>query len=342
MRPRVVRVRLAPCEPQRSVTRTAAQWNANRSATHKTPAAPIGPPSSHANPRQATGPRAKPKSVLLAKWGNWHPARYMHPACSYTVANKCYSKLATKHGILRKQNNRTRPTNSFRLVASPSLGISFGKNQVHSILEKGLVEIPRNVLRKAKFMRMNDSSTCYMSRMQIGEVIVIGRCPSQGPDSTIPLRVKEAPEGINSVGIPLQLCTLTNADFDGDEVWGLVSMTREGSRELEERWNQIWNVDPPKPIFEDVYTIAVINNIPPEVDPAILTTMTFDEMSEHPGGLMYESMAGMMMGTVIDGYKDNVVVMSTRTLEMPLLKKNLPLERTTCCLALIKMTRAVY
>ncbi len=307
------------------------------------------------------------------------------------VANKCYSKLATKHGILRKQNNGTRPTNSFRLVASPLIGISFGIGEVHRVVEKGWVEIPRRVLEKARFMRMDDSMKCYMSRMKVGEVIIVGRCPSQGPDSTIPLRVRMAPEGINSMGIPLQLCRLTNADFDGDEVWSLVPMTREGSEEAERRWHEIWVENPPRPVFEDVYHVAIENNIPSCVDPAILTTMTFDEMSEHPGGPMYDSMllkpkswnamynvmtsktywkttiprsedgmfntamgrhglsvpygymrAGMMIGTVVDMHKQKFVINSTKIPEIPELKRAPVIERTSCCLGLTKMTRAVY
>lgn len=307
------------------------------------------------------------------------------------IASKCYSKLATKHGILRKQNNGTRPTNSFRLVASPSIAIRFGTMEPHTLVDDGWVEVPKRVLEKARFMRMSDTSLCYLSKMQIGEVIVIGRCPSQGPDSTIPLKVREAPEGVNSIGIPLQLCTLTNADFDGDEVWGYVPMTKEGSREAEQRWTEIWERDPPKPIFRDVYKVAVENEISPLVDPAILTTMTFDEMSEHEGGPMYESMllkpkswktmhsvmtskdywkttvsrsehgmfntamgrhglsvpygymrAGMMMGTVVDMHKNKVVVNSSKAPQIPVLKQNPQMQRTTCCLALTKMTRAVY
>ncbi|KAK1827746.1 hypothetical protein QBC39DRAFT_333875 [Podospora conica] len=246
------------------------------------------------------------------------------------MAAKCYSKLATKFGILRKQNNGTRPTNSFRLVASPSIAITFGTEKPHTVIDDGWVEVPRRVLDKARFIRMSDSSMYYMPKMIIGEVIVVGRCPSQGPDSTIPLR----------------LCTLTTADFDGDEVWAL-------------------------PIFIDAYKTAVENNIPSWVDPAMLTTMTFDEMSEHQGGPMYENMllkpksseegmfniaigrhglaipygyirAGMMMGTVVDMYKNKISIGSTNVPQMPNPRVDINMKRTSCCLGLTKITRAVY
>lgn len=169
-------------------------------------------------------------------------------------------------------------------------------------------------------------------------------------------------------------------------------MTRHGSEEAERRWNEIWTLDPPKPIFEEAYKVAVENEIPSWVDPAILTTMTFDEMSEHKGGPMYDDMLlkpkswntmynvmrsdnywkstiprseqgmfntamgrhglsvpygymreGMMMGKTVDMHNSDVTVMSRYVPEIPALKRGyLNMKRTTCCLALTKMTRAVY
>lgn len=50
---------------------------------------------------------------------------------------------------------------------------------------------------------------------------------------------------MHSIGIPLQLCTLTNADFDGDEVWALVPMTKKRCEEAEEEWKTMCKTDPP-------------------------------------------------------------------------------------------------
>ncbi|KAI0435736.1 hypothetical protein F4803DRAFT_573954 [Xylaria telfairii] len=47
-------------KPQGRGTRTAVKPQRGVTPTHKTPAAPIGPPSSHANPRQATAPALNP------------------------------------------------------------------------------------------------------------------------------------------------------------------------------------------------------------------------------------------------------------------------------------------
>lgn len=48
-------------------------------------------------------------------------------------------KMATKFGILRKRNNGTRPTNSFRLVASPSIAVTFGTEKPHMVVDEGHV-----------------------------------------------------------------------------------------------------------------------------------------------------------------------------------------------------------
>ncbi|CVL09217.1 uncharacterized protein FMAN_15457 [Fusarium mangiferae] len=73
-------------------------------------------------------------------------------ATAEEVAEKCYGKLATRFGILSKNNNGTRPTNSFRLVASPMTGVSFGEGSKHEMLPTGYVDIPRTVLKNVKFV----------------------------------------------------------------------------------------------------------------------------------------------------------------------------------------------
>ncbi|KAK5651106.1 hypothetical protein OQA88_13269 [Cercophora sp. LCS_1] len=170
------------------------------------------------------------------------------------IASKCYGKLATKHGIPRKQNNGT---NSMRKVASPSIGIEFGAVKELSLINKGWIEVPTWVLEKVRFLRRTDLGMYYLSKLRIGEAIVIGRCPSQGPDSAIPLKVKAAPNGINACA-PLE-----NAEFDGGEVYGLVPIMAEGIGEAKDRWHKRWIVNRPEPIFEEVFHVAVENDMKP-------------------------------------------------------------------------------
>ncbi|KAM3497494.1 hypothetical protein MY10362_009155 [Beauveria mimosiformis] len=206
------------------------------------------------------------------------------------AAKHCYDKIATKNGILRKQNNGCRPLNSNRLVASPLEGIRFGDVDMHEMVPMGWVELPRRVMNRARYMYVAEDGKCSMRKIEEGECIVIGRCPSQGPESTVPVRVRPAPPGVNSIRTPLELCELTNLDFDGDEVWEWVPMTLAGKREMEERWRDFWITNPPRNVFRPVYDVAVANSISPKIDPAVLTTMTFKEMSMHKGGKMYDSM----------------------------------------------------
>lgn len=90
-----------------------------------------------------------------------------------------------------------------------------------------------------------------MRKLVTGDVAVIGRCPSQGPDNTIAVTVRQAPESVNSARTPLELRNLTKVDFDGDEVWIRVPMALSGINELIERWNVLWIVNPPRLVFRN-------------------------------------------------------------------------------------------
>lgn len=88
------------------------------------------------------------------------------------------------------------------------------------------------------------------------------------------------------------MCNLNNADFNGDELWMLTSMTLARMREAVEQWKMVWctGTGTVRLVFADVIRAARTNGITPEVDPAILTAMMFDEIKTHPGEGMYESM----------------------------------------------------
>lgn len=194
------------------------------------------------------------------------------------IVDHCFKKVAGKRGLMRKSCNGCRPTNTMRLVASPSVG------PVHTI------EIPDRVLRRSVFMYIFEDGRCSTRKLEVGDVIVVGRCPSQGADSALPMKVVRGKPNVNSVRIPLELCNLTNADFDGDELWMFVPMTLKGMMEAEQSWNRVWSQSTIKSVFGDVTTVAKENDIPLWLDPAMLSTMTFEEMSEHKGGSMYDSM----------------------------------------------------
>jgi hypothetical protein len=41
------------------------------------------------------------------------------------------------------------------------------------------------VLKKAKFVHLSGGRYCCIKNMEINKTIIVGRCPSQKPDSTI-------------------------------------------------------------------------------------------------------------------------------------------------------------
>lgn len=89
--------------------------------------------------------------------------------------------------------------------------------------------------------------------------------------------------GVNSVRVPLEICSPTNADFDGHEMWMLALMTLVAMREA---WERVWIRSSVSTVFEAADRIAIEN----ELDSAILTTMTFEQMATHKGGDMYTFM----------------------------------------------------
>lgn len=104
------------------------------------------------------------------------------------------------------------------------------------------------------------------------------------------MKVAIGKPGVSSIRIPLELCSLTNADFDGDEMWMFALMSLASMREASGCWDRFWNRRPIDYVLKSVYETALLNDIPTTFDPAMLTTMTLEEMGTHKGGGMYKSM----------------------------------------------------
>ncbi|KAI6986062.1 hypothetical protein KC359_g8917 [Hortaea werneckii] len=194
------------------------------------------------------------------------------------ISDHCYNRIKGKKGILRKSCNGCRPVNSFRLVISPG------------DLEPGYISIPRRVMDRARFMYVSGDGRCRMRKMRDGMVIMMGRCPSQGADSALPMKIMTADGDVSSVRICPESCIPTNADFDGDEVYMIPPASADSESELNDLWYERWQSKIIKPVFEPAKRIAKKNGLDDSFDPAMLSTMTFEEMSEHPGGEMYDSM----------------------------------------------------
>lgn len=74
---------------------------------------------------------------------------------------------------MRRVDNRTRPTNSFRLMASPFIAISLGNIEKHEYMEPGYAEIPRMMLRRAKFVHLSEGGLCTPRRLKVADYLGI-------------------------------------------------------------------------------------------------------------------------------------------------------------------------
>lgn len=87
---------------------------------------------------------------------------------------------------------------------------------------------------------------------------------------------------------------MSNADFDGDELWTFVRISTSSMAEARAEGKGVLRYDviygSVEYVPENAYENAKLNVIPTLVDPAMLTTITLDKMSEHPGKPIYESM----------------------------------------------------
>ena len=188
------------------------------------------------------------------------------------VANFCFDALAKKNGILRKQCNSARPTNSFRFVASPSRGPT------------NTIWLPKQIFDKGTFLFMGRDGYYKSVKMKEGDPVVFGRCPSQGKNSALPMIVRMS--DTDSMRVPLDICKLNNTDFDGDEDWGLACASEDAREQLFEAVERVWGDG--AGIFEELTEIGREHGSDDTIDPAMYTTMPFEDMESHSGGRAYE------------------------------------------------------
>lgn len=79
------------------------------------------------------------------------------------MAEFCFKKLARKNGILRKQCNSTRPTNTFRFVVSPSIG------------PKNTIYLPDENFTKGVFLFLGADGHYKETKIKERDVVVFGR-----------------------------------------------------------------------------------------------------------------------------------------------------------------------
>jgi hypothetical protein len=63
----------------------------------------------------------------------------------------------------------------------------------------GVIQVPCTILDRARYVHVSEDGRFSMRKLKPRMIVMIGRCPSQGPDSTLPMRVAAESEGVNSV-----------------------------------------------------------------------------------------------------------------------------------------------
>lgn len=293
------------------------------------------------------------------------------------VSKFCFDRISGKRGLLRKSSNGTRPTNTFRFVASPSEG------------PINAVYLPHHFFDKAQFVYMYPNGRCIMKKVAVGQTIVVGRCPAQGEESTLPVVALRGEKGSSSIRIPLEMCPRTNADFDGDEIYGIVPASEGSQKEADEMMEKAWRGF--DNIIDNVSKIVIESGGNPEVDPAMYTTMPLEDMETHPGGRIYELLMlkpkswkvmvktmlndtywkswvtrseqgimntimgrhgiagpygymrlGMMLGTCVITSSNKITVNSSPRPGLPCVDVYPGMDRITCSSAMTKLTKVMY
>jgi hypothetical protein len=202
----------------------------------------------------------------------------------------CNERIAGKNGLLRKSCNGSRPTNSCRFVASPPLSSEslsiFGSES----WPMGVISVPPVLMRKGLFVHVSADGRCSTKRLREGDKVVLGRCPSQGQDSALPVVVVAGSEDQSSVRVPLEMCSRNNVDFDGDEVWFKVPATKVGMEELDAAWVRVWGSSRVTDVLKHTKSILSGKVSNDSIDPVMYSTMPLEDMESHPGGELYETL----------------------------------------------------
>lgn len=151
----------------------------------------------------------------------------------------------------------------------------------------GYINIPNEFFDKGKFLFITEDGRLETVKMEEGDLVAYGRCPSQGVDSALPMKVKRASKEEFSKRVPLDVCKLNNADFDGDEAWMYKAGSKDAITELSAARDRIWAREGRTSIYFDVVKMVHDLGGDPNVHPLICTTMPLEEMIDHLGGKLY-------------------------------------------------------
>lgn len=77
---------------------------------------------------------------------------------------------------------------------------------------------PNELFDKAIFIFMEVDGMFKTKKLLEGDVVLVGRCPTTGPDNQVPMTARRVKSNEKSCRALIDLSKLNNLDFDGDEV----------------------------------------------------------------------------------------------------------------------------
>jgi hypothetical protein len=150
----------------------------------------------------------------------------------------------------------------------------------------GYIYLPNEVFDKGVFLFMSEDGKFSTVKLKEEDLVMYRRCPSQGRDSALPMKVRRVETGVFSMRVPLDVCNMNNTDFDGDEAWVIKGGSKDGVAEMEAAWNREWVESGRESIYSKM--TRLVNEV--GGDPAMYTTMPLEDMIDHPGGEMDETL----------------------------------------------------
>ena len=153
------------------------------------------------------------------------------------VSNYCLGRIKGKNGILHKQCNSTRLTKTMRCMEStvkPVVGASMAEQQ-------GYICLLNVFFNKGNLLFMAEDGKIDTAKLIQEDLVIYGMCPSQGKDSALPLKAKTTVEGEFSMRVPLDVCRISDTNFNSDEAWLFRPTIKDVCKDLSVAWNRIWN-----------------------------------------------------------------------------------------------------
>ena len=197
-----------------------------------------------------------------------------------TSLNYCLGMIKGKIGILHKQCNSIRLTNTMSCMESP----------VKPDLNASMAEQLGYIYLLSEFLFMAEDGKFDTAKLMEKDLVKYGRCTSQAMDGALLLKARRTVEGESSMRVPLDVCSKTNTKFKCDKAQLFKPVTKDVCKGMSVAWKRIWNGEGRKNVYLRLTSLVNQADGDSDVDPAIYTTMPLEDMVDQPGGDMYEAL----------------------------------------------------